>query len=242
MLQYKVDEEGASPLRLSGRWRRPFGKRSRGSCEAMAYTDYLFDFDGTLVDSMPSYAAAMLRLLDEGGIAYGDDIIKRITPLGYLGTARYYVEELGLALPVDEAVERMRRYAYDEYAYRIGAKATVIETLTALAAEGAGLHILTASPHAVLDVCLGRLGMLSLFKNVWSCDDFKTSKADPEIYKMAAERTGCGSECDGQQRGAWCRHFNSDTRCLVVEWQQSAALRCRWRNPHFGVDISSACG
>ena len=156
----------------------------------MAYTDYLFDFDGTLVDSMPSYAAAMLRLLDEGGIAYGDDIIKRITPLGYLGTARYYVEELGLALPVDEAVERMRRYAYDEYAYRIGAKATVIETLTALAAEGAGLHILTASPHAVLDVCLGRLGMLSLFKNVWSCDDFKTSKADPEIYRMAAARIG----------------------------------------------------
>ena len=48
---------------------------------------YLFDFDGTLVDSMPSYTAAMLRILDEEGISYGPDIIKIITPLGLNGTA-----------------------------------------------------------------------------------------------------------------------------------------------------------
>ena len=40
---------------------------------------YLFDFDGTLVDSMPTYAAMMLRILDENKISYGDDIIKIIT-------------------------------------------------------------------------------------------------------------------------------------------------------------------
>ena len=49
---------------------------------------YLFDFDGTLVDSMPIYASMMLRILDEQGVAYGEDIIKIITPLGYAGTAK----------------------------------------------------------------------------------------------------------------------------------------------------------
>ncbi len=34
---------------------------------------YLFDFDGTLVDSMPSYVSAMLKILDDNGIKYGDD-------------------------------------------------------------------------------------------------------------------------------------------------------------------------
>ena len=29
---------------------------------------YLFDFDGTLVDSMPTYVSAMLRILDENSI------------------------------------------------------------------------------------------------------------------------------------------------------------------------------
>ena len=29
-----------------------------------------------------------------------------------------------------------------------------------------------------------------MFDNVWSCDDFNTTKADPEIYKMASKRIG----------------------------------------------------
>ena len=48
---------------------------------------YLFDFDGTLVDSMPTYAALMLNLLKEYNIPHTPDIIKTTTPLGYHGTA-----------------------------------------------------------------------------------------------------------------------------------------------------------
>ena len=156
----------------------------------MKYKSYLFDFDGTLVDSMPSYVSAMLRILDENGIAYESDIIKIITPLGYAGTAKYYIEKLGVNMTEEMLVETMKRYAYNEYAHNIEAKPNVIETLRTLKAGGADLHILTASPHLVLDVCLKRLGMYELFANVWSCDDFGTTKADPEIYKMAAEKIG----------------------------------------------------
>ena len=35
---------------------------------------YLFDFDGTLVDSMPTFVACMLRILDENNIPYEADI------------------------------------------------------------------------------------------------------------------------------------------------------------------------
>ena len=42
---------------------------------------YLFDFDGTLVDSMPTYASQMLRILDETGTKYPDDVIKIINYL-----------------------------------------------------------------------------------------------------------------------------------------------------------------
>ncbi len=58
----------------------------------MKYTTYLFDFDGTLVDSMPTYAGLMLRILDENHMSYSKDIVKIITPLGFRGTAKYYVE------------------------------------------------------------------------------------------------------------------------------------------------------
>lgn len=156
----------------------------------MKYTTYLFDFDGTLVDSMPSYAAAMLRILDENDIEYESSLIKVITPLGYRGTARYFIDVLGLKITENELVERMREYAYEEYAYRIPEKAHVTETLNRLKTEGAELYVLTASPHSVLDVCLKRLGIFELFTGVWSCEDFDTTKADPQIYAMAANRIG----------------------------------------------------
>lgn len=156
----------------------------------MKYETYLFDFDGTLVDSMPSYISVMLRMLTENNVAYNDSLIKTITPLGYIGTAKYYVQELGFPMPEGEIVALMNKYAYHEYAYNIKAKPNVIETLRALKAGGADLNVLTASPHTVLDVCLKRLGIFDLFTNVWSCDDFGTTKADPEIYKMAAQKIG----------------------------------------------------
>jgi FMN phosphatase YigB (HAD superfamily) len=54
--------------------------------------------------------------------------------------------------------------------------------------------VLTASPHITLDACLKRLEMFDLFDNVWSCDDFNTTKADPNIYRMAAEKMGVAVE------------------------------------------------
>ena len=151
---------------------------------------FLFDFDGTLVDSMPTFVSVMLRILDEHGIKYGDDIVKVITPLGYHGTAEYY-RTLGIETPTEQLIETMNRYAVDEYTFNIGAKDTVIETLQRMKARGYSLNVLTASPHLALDPCLKRLGIWELFDNVWSCDDFHTTKANPEIYKMAAERMGC---------------------------------------------------
>ena len=156
----------------------------------MKYTTYLFDFDGTLVDSMPSYVGVMLRILDENNISYPADIVKIITPLGYVGTAKHFREHLGLQMPQDEIVATMNRYAANEYWYNIPAKSNVPEVLRQLKAAGADLNVLTASPHSVLDRCLQRLDLYDLFTNIWSCDDFATTKADPQIYHMAAARMG----------------------------------------------------
>lgn len=151
---------------------------------------YLFDFDGTLVDSMPTYVSSMLRILDENGIAYEQDIVKTITPLGLNGTAKYYTETLGLAMPMEELINLMGKYMLEAYWYHISAKSNVISTLQELKKRGASLNVLTASPHITLDACLKRLGIFELFDNVWSCDDFNTTKADPEIYRKAAEKLG----------------------------------------------------
>jgi len=150
---------------------------------------YLFDFDGTLVDSMPNFSRVMKQILDENGVEYGEDIIKIITPLGNLGTAKYFIE-LGVKKTEKELLALMDKYAVEGYTYTIPAKNNVVAVLKQLKERGDSLNVLTASPHNLLDPCLKRLGLFDWFDNVWSCDDFGTTKADPYIYVSAAEKTG----------------------------------------------------
>ena len=150
---------------------------------------YLFDFDGTLVDSMPTFVSVMLRILDDYGKEYDSDIVKTITPLGYQGTADYF-RTLGINATSEELVRQMNEYAFDAYANGIVEKANVKETLLELKRRGASLNVLTASPRMMLDPCLKRLGLWDLFDNVWSCDDFNTTKSNPAIYTSAAQKIG----------------------------------------------------
>ena len=150
---------------------------------------YLFDFDGTLVDSMPTFVSAMLKVLNDYNVPYGDDIVKIITPLGYKGSAEYF-QSLGLKLSTEEIIALVSDFARREYKYNIQLKGGVYETLVALKNQGASLNVLTASPHDMLDPCLKRVGVYELFDFVWSCDDFSTTKADPNIYKLCADKIG----------------------------------------------------
>ena len=89
---------------------------------------YIFDFDGTLVDSMPSYVNVMLKILDDYKVNYPADIIKIITPLGFKGTAEYFLK-LGMKESIENLWTLMSEYAYKEYAFNIPAKENVIETI-----------------------------------------------------------------------------------------------------------------
>lgn len=150
---------------------------------------YIFDFDGTLVDSMQQWSGKMLHILDENNIAYPPDVIKIITPLGDRGTAEYF-RSLGVKLSVGEILALMDSYAMEEYTHKIPAKPYVRETLLRLKSEGHSLNVLTSSPHKMLDVCLKRLGLYDLFDNVLSSDDFSFTKSEPEIYYETARRIG----------------------------------------------------
>ena len=154
---------------------------------------YLFDFDGTLVDSMPSFFAGIFQLMDAHGLAYGDDFVRETTPLGLDGIAEYLIN---MGIPMDKKAIRaaIQENIAEAYFHRVPSKPNVISTLKALKCRGVSLNVLTASPHVTLDACLKRLGMYDLFDNIWSCDDFGITKSNPAIYEQAAARLGVGVE------------------------------------------------
>ena len=153
---------------------------------------HIFDLDGTLIDSMTQFPKANLRVLAEEGITPPEDVVNIITPLGYRGAAEYFINTLGVkASCPEEIMKRVESYLIDDYTNKIPLKPFVREYVEKLKKEGCKLYVLTASPHSCTDPCLKRNGIYELFDTVWSSDDFGITKANPQIYRDAAERIGC---------------------------------------------------
>jgi len=150
---------------------------------------YIFDFDGTLVDSMGSWAGVHTAMLKKYNIPCPSDFVKTITPLGNLRASKHTLS-LGVPLTLDEYLESINKTLAVAYGENIPAKKNVPQRLMHLKACGHSLHVLTASPHKFLDICLKRTGIYDLFDNVWSIDDFGMTKSETRIYEEAAARIG----------------------------------------------------
>lgn len=156
----------------------------------MKHLAYIFDFDGTLVDSMPYWAKKMINILEKNNVDYPEDIIKTLATLGDLGSAKYIKEVFGVKSSIEEMLEQMDEYALPKYRDTIILKDGVFEYLKMLRKNNCSLNVLTASPHKMLDPCLMRNGIYDMFDNIWSTDDFGLTKVQPEIYKKAVKRLG----------------------------------------------------
>lgn len=143
--------------------------------------NHIFDLDGTIADSMGHWARTMTSILEDAHIPYPQDLIKRITPLGDRGIAKYYIE-LGLEGSMEEIIDRMHEIAIPKYRHIIPAKDGICDYVHALKGSGCRLFVLTASPHVLVNPCLERLGIFHLFDGIYTCDDLGKSKSDMSIY------------------------------------------------------------
>ena len=157
-------------------------------------THFLFDFDGTLIDSMPTFCRSVLTILNNFNVNYPDDIMKTVTPMGVKDAPKYCIREFGMNIGEREFSDLILEYAVPDYENTIPAKIGVRETLAELKRRGYSLNILTGSPHETLDPCYARLGFDEFFERSWSVNDFDTNKSDPRIYLETAKLLGVEPE------------------------------------------------
>ncbi len=150
----------------------------------------IFDFDGTLMDSMPHWAGKMLHLLDSHGVTYPADVIRTITPLGDGGAAQYFIQELGLNMAPADIQAELDAYALPRYRDVILPKSGVVALLQQLRSAGVPVCILTASPQHMIRPCLARNGMTEFFDFAWCCDDLGMKKNNPAIYHKTCAQLG----------------------------------------------------
>ena len=146
--------------------------------------------DGTLADSMPLAVQLTLDVLEEYGIAYPDNITDITMPMGFRGVAEYFSAQMGVPLSAEQIYAIFTKRLEKAYKEDVLLKPRVKETLEALRAQGVRLNVLTATAYKLMAPCLQRNGVLHLFDNVWSAEDFQLSKSDVRIYQAVAERLG----------------------------------------------------
>lgn len=155
---------------------------------------YVFDLDGTIVDSVSSVKELTYGFHAAWGVPVPDDIMAKILPLGYPKTAEYYVREYHLK----ETPQEIEKYLIDRmtenYERHIPAKGSADEVLRVLKERGATIAVLTASPHIFLDPCIKRLGWDALFDYAWSVDEFNKTKGEPALFAAVAEKLGVKAE------------------------------------------------
>ena len=151
---------------------------------------YIFDFDGTVVDSMPAFVQSVTDTLDRYGIPYEkESLVCEITPLGADGTAQYLID-LGIPMTKRELLDVLREHSMGAYLHTIPEKPNARRFLDRIVSEGGRIYMLTANSHIQIDPCLKRLGMFDLFTEIWSCDDLNMKKTDVAIYDKVAEMIG----------------------------------------------------
>jgi HAD superfamily hydrolase (TIGR01509 family) len=176
---------------------------------------FLFDLDGTLVDSVYQHALAWKEALDAEGIDLSVwRIHRKIGMSGGLFTNQL-LRETSVEISADR-IERLRQRhaaAYQEQASRIRPLPGARELLARLSAEGMPWAIATSGRMETAAVNLAALGVDPDRTPVVTRDQVKYAKPDPDLFLAAAERLGTPIE----------------TALVIGDsiWDMLAAVRCR---------------
>jgi HAD superfamily hydrolase (TIGR01509 family) len=176
---------------------------------------FLFDLDGTLVDSVYQHVLAWKDALDAEGIELSVwRIHRRIGMSGGLFTNQL-LRETGLEIS-SERVERLRQAhaaAYQQHAHRIRPLPGARELLVWLSDAGIPWAIATSGRMATAAVNLAALKVDPNRTPVVTRDQVRYAKPDPDLFLAAAERLGTPIE----------------TAVVVGDsiWDMLAATRCR---------------
>ncbi|HYZ62557.1 MAG TPA: HAD family hydrolase [Acetobacteraceae bacterium] len=176
---------------------------------------FLFDLDGTLVDSVYQHVLAWKEALDEEGIPLSVwRIHRKIGMSGGLFMNQLLREtELDIS---DERLERLRRLhsaAYRRHVTQVRPLPGARELLAALTDGGIPWAIATSGRMETARANLEALGLDPETCAVVTRDQVKYAKPDPDLFLAAAARIGARIE----------------TAVVVGDsiWDMLAALRCR---------------
>ncbi len=150
----------------------------------------IFDFDGTLVDSMfiwDTFGEDYLRTL---GKEPKENLTETFKTFTLEQAAEYYREHYGVALSVSEIVDSVNEMVAETYRTKVALKCGVREFLEALKSQGVKMCVATVTDRPIVEDVLLRLGIRDFFDGILTCAEVGYNKETPHIYRAALEVLG----------------------------------------------------
>jgi HAD superfamily hydrolase (TIGR01509 family) len=153
---------------------------------------YLFDCDGTIVNSMPLHYVAWKRVLAEWNCEFGEQTFYAWGGMPVAEIIATLNVRDGLTMPVEEVAKR-KEALYFEILPELKAVPEVLEHI-----EFSHGHIpfavVSGSTRDSVTASLEVLGLLDKFETLVCAGDYGRSKPDPEPFLLAAKRLGVKPE------------------------------------------------
>ena len=150
----------------------------------------IFDFDGTLVDSMFIWDTIGEDYLRSLGKEPHEDLKETFMTHTLEEAAEYYRTHYGVTLSVKEIVDGVNAMVEGIYRTRVALKQGVADFLAQLKDNGTRVCIATVTDRYLVEETLDRLGILQYFSEIFTCAEVGYGKDKPIIYRKALEHLG----------------------------------------------------
>lgn len=142
----------------------------------------IFDFDGTLVDSMPLWQEIDRIFLAERGIDVPQELGTMIAGFSFTETARYFKKTFALKESVEDIKAQWKTMSQSLYPLHVKLKPGCWEVLEVLRRTGFTMAIGSSNNKDVIEELLEREGLLSHFLSVKTSCDVGRGKPYPDLF------------------------------------------------------------
>lgn len=160
----------------------------------MIYNGYIFDLDGTVLDSMGVWREVDIGFLGKRGLPFSEEYGKAISHMKLELAAEYTVKLFGLREEPDEIIREWLEGAEYEFKHRVGLKPYAGEFLKLIHGLGLPVAAATTSRRSLYRPALERNGILKYFDAFSDGESAEKGKDSPEIFLRAAEMLGVGAK------------------------------------------------
>lgn len=160
----------------------------------MNITGAIFDFDGTLFDSMHVWKGIKYNFFESIGIKLTKDDEEAFKGLFLRELFYLAIERFNLKYTYEELLSMLFEYIKGRYLNETEPKNDIIEFLEKLKSKGVKMGIATATGETALVAVLEKYGMLHYFTPIYSTYTVGASKTEPKVYDVVLNELGTEKE------------------------------------------------